>query len=193
MDWVDIVVLAVLGLSGMLAFLRGLTREVLGLGAWAGAAAAAVYFFPFSQPVARHFIQGHDLADAAAFAAVFLIVLIALALVARMIGLLIRVTMLGGLDRTLGLGFGLARGAALLVAAYILGGMMVPVEDWPPPVLHARSLPFIYDGARWAADQMPPGYRPHLAPPPEGRTPTAGELLHAAPTGEALGPHPGRR
>lgn len=192
MNWMDVVVLGVLGISALLGLARGLVREVLGIGAWAGAAAAAVYGFGAAQPVARHFIRNPEIADPVAFGAVFLVVLIVLALLARAVGMVVRFSMLGGLDRTLGLGFGLLRGAALLVAAYIIGAMLIPVELWPPPVLQARSLPFIYEGARWAVNQLPPGYQPRVAPPPQAPAPTARDLLHANPTGRALGPPPGR-
>ena len=42
MTWVDLVVFAVLAISALLAFMRGLVREVLGLAAWVGAAARKV-------------------------------------------------------------------------------------------------------------------------------------------------------
>ena len=40
MTWVDLVVLAVLALSALLAFMRGFVREVLGIGAWVGRASS---------------------------------------------------------------------------------------------------------------------------------------------------------
>ena len=40
----------------------------------------------------------------------------------------------------LGLVFGLARGAALVIVAYIVAGMVIPVDRWPDAVLEARSL-----------------------------------------------------
>jgi membrane protein required for colicin V production len=49
---------------------------------------------------------------------------------------------LGGVDRALGLVFGLARGAFVVVLAYILGGLVMPAANtWPDPVRQARSLP----------------------------------------------------
>ena len=38
MNWVDLTVLVVVGISAALAFMRGFVREVLGIAAWAGAA-----------------------------------------------------------------------------------------------------------------------------------------------------------
>ena len=37
MTWFDLAMLGVLALSALLAFFRGFVREVLGVGAWAGA------------------------------------------------------------------------------------------------------------------------------------------------------------
>ena len=50
MTWVDLVVLAVLAVSALLAFLRGLVREVLGLAAWVGAIFAGVWALPRVRP-----------------------------------------------------------------------------------------------------------------------------------------------
>ena len=56
-----------------------------------------------------------DLVDPVTFGVVFIVVLLVLLLVSGWIGALVRRSVLGGLDRTLGLVFGLARGAALVV------------------------------------------------------------------------------
>ena len=193
MNWVDLLVLCVLALSGLAGFVRGMVREVLALGAWIGAGVIAAMSFPALQPIVRRSISNPDIADPVAFGVVFLLVLIALSLVARMVSGAVRRSALGSLDRTLGLVFGLARGAALVVVAYILGGLAVPVENWPPPVLEARTLPTVYRGAAWVTEMIPPEYRPVLAAPPAGRQATADELLRAAPQGRATEQSPARQ
>jgi membrane protein required for colicin V production len=105
---------------------------------------------------------------------------------------LVRASPIGGLDRTLGLVFGLARGAALLVLAYIIAGMVVQVDRWPDVVLQARSLPLVYQGASWAVQRLPADHRPLLYAPPQGRETTADALLHATPQGRANGKPPVR-
>lgn len=188
MNWVDLAVFALLALSGLVGFLRGLVREVLGIGAWVGAAAVAVLAFGTVSPLARASIADPSVADAAALGGVFLAVLLVLWLIARTVSNAVRRSAVGGLDRTLGLVFGAARGAALLVVAYILAGLAVAVEGWPAPVLEARSLPIVHQGAAWAASQLPPDYRPAVAAPPAGRAASAADLLRANPVGRALGP-----
>ena len=59
MTWVDLVVLAVLAVSALLAFMRGLVREVLGLGAWVGAIFAGVWALPRIRPQFRTWL-GHS-------------------------------------------------------------------------------------------------------------------------------------
>jgi membrane protein required for colicin V production len=192
MTWVDLVVLGVLALSALLALLRGFVREVLGIGAWVGALLAAIWAFPYARPRVREWLGSPDLVDPVAFGAVFLVVLLVLLLLSGWIGALVRRSVLGGLDRTLGLVFGLVRGAVLVVFAYIGAGMVIPVDRWPEPVLQARTLPVAYQGASWALAQLPPEYRPRLYPPPPGRETTAAALLHATPQGRATGKPPVR-
>lgn len=194
MNWVDLVVLAVLLLSGLLAFLRGLVREVLGLGAWviAGLVASPYGVFPFVQPWMRQQFSDQTTADIVAFGGVFLIVLIVLWIVAGTISSLVRGSPLGGLDRTLGLVFGLARGAVIVSVLYVLAGIAIPVEQWPAPVVEARSLPTVHRGAEWLADKVPAAYRPAVAQPPTGRPTTAAALLQSSPTGRANGTRPVR-
>ena len=197
MNWVDGAVLVVVAFSGMYGFLRGIVREVFGLAAWVGAAAAAVFLFPQVQGLARRTIENPDIADPVAFGGVFLIVLIVLSLLARMLSGAVKASALGGLDRTLGLAFGLARGAALAVAAYLIAGAIQPVDQWPDQVLEARTLPSIYMGAVWVAQKLPEGYRPALPVPPAGRTTGSAALspvpvMPANPVGRALGATPAR-
>lgn len=186
MNWVDLVVLVAVAFSAMMGVLRGMVREVFGLAAWVGAAIAAAWLFPAAQDVSRRVIANPDIADPVAFGAVFLLVLIVLSVLARSLATLARRSGLGGLDRTLGLAYGLARGAALLVAAYLAFGAIEPMDRWPDPVLEARTLPSIYLGAAWAAARLPDAYRPAVPVPPAGLATSSAALLHANPAGRAL-------
>lgn len=193
MTWVDVAILAVLAISGLLAFLRGFVREVLGIGAWVGAAALAIWANPRILPTFERWLHGHPgLAQPVAFALVFIAALIVLLLVCHAIGRAVRRSALGGLDRSMGLLFGLARGAALVVLAYMLAGMVIPMDRWPAPVLNARAMPLAYAGASWTRQWLPAEYRPRLYPPPGGQPPTEEALLRAVPQGRALGKPPTR-
>lgn len=186
MNWVDIAILAVIAVSALLAFTRGFVREVLGIGAWVGAGVFAIWSFPFVIARFESWITAPDIARPVAFGAMFLISLLFLNIVAGMLGTLVRGSMLGGIDRTLGVAFGILRGTALVAFAYIIGGLVVTTDKWPDAVLQARSLPYAYAGAAWAIGFLPQDYRPSLAVPPGGRETRAADLLHATPQGRAL-------
>jgi membrane protein required for colicin V production len=193
MTWVDLAVFGFLLISGLLAFVRGFVREVLGVAAWAGAVAIAFFSLPTMRGVVRNWIPQPEWVDPASFIVVFIISLIILTLIARTIGGFVRRSALGGVDRTLGLLFGLARGAAVIIVAYMIGQMVYPIERWPDVVLNARTLTPTYEAARWVRDQVPEPYRPHaLEPPPAGRHTTAEALLRANPQGRATGKSPER-
>ncbi len=165
MNTVDAIILLVVAISAMFGFLRGLVREVLGLGAWIGAAFAAAYFYPQLDAITQRFITNPDIAQPVAFGFAFLLVLIALSLVARALGGAVRRSVLNGLDRVLGLLYGLARGGVFAIAAFILAGLWEPADQWPPEVREARTMPTIYQGAEWIAQRLPENYRPTLQNP----------------------------
>lgn len=185
LNWVDLAILAVIVFSGLLAFMRGFVREVLSIGAWVGAGFFATWSFPFVQDRFRGWVGNKDIADPVAFGVMFLVGLIFLSVIAGIIGSVVRGSVLGGMDRTLGVVFGVARGAALVVFAYVAGGLIVNADRWPEPVLAARSLPYAYAGAVWAVELLPENYRPRIATPPAGREARAEDLLHATPQGRA--------
>ena len=191
MTWVDLAVIGVLAVSALLAFMRGFVAEVLGIGAWIGAGLAALWAGPLARPQVEiwmdQFVKMPALVTPVAFGGVFLAALIILLILSRWIGELVRNSVLSGLDRSLGLVFGLARGAVLVICAYIGTGMLIPMDKWPEVVLNARLLPLAYRGAAFVVKALPPQYQPRMYAPPEGRETTAADLMHAAPIGRATG------
>jgi membrane protein required for colicin V production len=178
MTWVDGVALAVLVISAIMAFWRGFVREVLGIAAWIGAVVAAFAMRPAAKPFFDSFVDPPWLADGLAVGSVFLAVLVVLTLIVNVIATRVEDSALGGVDRSLGAVFGLARGAFLVVLAYIIGGLFLPATDrWPDAVLQARGLPTVMSGAQAMAALLPAEYRPRIATPPERRVPTQEELL----------------
>lgn len=178
MTWVDGALAAVVLISAAVAFFRGLVREVLSLGAWIGAAGAAFLARPHLLPVTSQWIEPSWVADAVGTGAVFIVLLVILKVITNFIADRVQDSALGGLDRVLGLAFGAARGAILIVAAYILAGMFAPETNaWPAAVKEARSLPLVAEGARRVVEQVPEAYRPRLVERPDSGGPTVDDLL----------------
>ncbi len=186
MNWVDLIVFTVLGVSALLAFMRGLVREVLAIAAWVGAGFFAAWAFPYVRNSFHGWTGTSDIGNPLAFGSMFIIGVIFLSVISGVIGGMVRTSLFNGLDRTLGVVFGLLRGAALVVFAYIAGGIAMPVENWPAVVLDARTLPFAYRGAAFAVAVLPQEYRPSLHAPPVGRETSADDLLRATPQGRAI-------
>ncbi|WP_159997207.1 CvpA family protein [Roseomonas sp. 18066] len=178
MTWVDGIVLAVLALSALIAFFRGMVREVLGVGAWIGAVLFAITVLPALSPLLAEHVQPPWLAELIAAAAAFLVALIVLKLLIGWFAGKVRASVLGGLDRALGMVFGLVRGAFLVVLTYIVGGLFLPAVDrWPEPVREARSLPMTAGAAAMLVSRLPAEYRPRLPDLPQSSMPSMDELL----------------
>lgn len=178
MTWVDAVLAGVVALSAIIAFFRGLVREVLSLAAWAGAAVAAFLARPHVRPLVSEWIPEPWVADAVGTGTVFLIALIILKIITNMVADRVQDSALGGLDRVLGLAFGAVRGALLLVLAYILAGMLVPeTNTWPDAAKQSRLLPLVAETTQRVVAEVPEAYRPRLVAPPGSDGPTMDDLL----------------
>jgi membrane protein required for colicin V production len=116
LGWVDLSLLAVLALSVVVGLWRGLVFELMSLIGWVVAYIAAQAWSPLLAPRLPIGTPGSALQQGAAFALTFLAALIAWAVLARLLRLLVHATPLTFIDRVLGAGFGLLRGAVLLLA-----------------------------------------------------------------------------
>ena len=161
----DLMVVAVVLISGVFAFVRGLVHELLALGAWIGAGIATYYGIDHAIPFARSLTEVQPIADVGAGAALFLAVLIVLSILTRILVKQIRQSSLGALDRSLGLLFGLARGALIVAITWLAAAWAYQEEPFPDWVTEARSLPLVQQGARTLYDVLPEGFRPEEMPP----------------------------
>lgn len=186
MNWIDAAVLVVVLLSAAFSMVRGFVREVLGVAAWIGAGLAAVRFYPLVLPEVNSVLPAKGFVVYVAMAVIFIVVLIVLSLISALIGGLVRESALSGLDRSLGLVFGAARGALIICLAYIALSVGVAQADWPAPVLNARFLPLAYQGAAALVGLLPKPYRPKVDPLPGTPAPSAGALMQQPVAGSAL-------
>lgn len=165
----DFGVIATLLISGVVAYVRGFVRETLSLLAWAGAAAAALFGFPYAQPLAREIIPLAIAADFAAGIVIFVAALIALSLLTKAVSNQVRGSALNALDRSLGFVFGLARGALLLCAAYIGFDFMVPKAEHPAWLTQSRTAPLVSAGSSYLIALIPEQYGGRPLPPDSAR------------------------
>lgn len=142
MSQFDLLVLALLGVSGAIGFARGAAREVFALLALIGAALLTVVGLPAFGPIVRESIQPGWLGTAVTLIGVFLIAFIALRLISAGITRQMRAAeLLGFLDRSLGLLIGLGRGMIVLGALYLLFTAVTPVDMRPRWITGAATWP----------------------------------------------------
>lgn len=188
MTWIDAVILGVVALSALFSMVRGFVREVLSVAAWVGALLACLHFYLPVQPYIESLLP-HGLAHFAVYGAmaiVFLVTLIVLSIISGLLGGLVRNSPLSSLDHSLGIVFGLARGAIIAFLAYIALGMAEPSSSWPPPVAHAQLLPLAQKGAVWLTGFIPAQYQPKIQPLPDNTPPSATALMKQPVEGSAL-------
>ncbi|MEE8143889.1 MAG: CvpA family protein [Kiloniellales bacterium] len=164
-NYADLIVFAVIVLSGVFALVRGFVHEFLTLGAWIGAGIATYYGIDHVIPVARQLTTIQPLADIGSGTAIFLVVLIALSILTRLASRRIRHSAFGALDRSLGLIFGLVRGAFLVAIGWLVFAWAFHEEDYPEWIAEARTLPLVQHGAKTLYDVLPEGLRPEDLPP----------------------------
>jgi membrane protein required for colicin V production len=119
LGWVDWTLLAVLLVSVILGLVRGFVLEAMGLLGWVVAWFSAQWAAPVLAPhIAALGVgeAGDALPHAAGFLVVFVLALVIWMLFARLLKAIVHATPLSVPDRILGGGFGVLRGAVLLLA-----------------------------------------------------------------------------
>ena len=149
LNTLDIVILVVAGLSAIVGILRGLVREVLSLGAWVGAGWLTLTFYPQSRVWMETYIEDPFWGGIIAGIGSFILILVVLTIIARLLSKFVQKSeLIGPLDRTLGMLFGILRGAILVILGYIFTLSLVD-EDAKKPVwaTQSRLLPHVERGA----------------------------------------------
>ena len=119
--------LAVIVLSAVLAYARGLVREALSIAGWIVAALAGFSFAPMLEPLMREIPVLRDIIGTncelgilAGFAAVFAVALVLVSIFTPLLAGAVQNSALGPVDQGLGFLFGVARGVLLVVIALVV-------------------------------------------------------------------------
>lgn len=160
MTWLDYAVLGVMGLSVVLGAWRGLVREVVSVAGWVIAFLAANLFAaPLAETLPRS-LSPPELRVLVAFVGVFVLSLAVTSLAGLVLAKMVKAVGLGGLDRTLGGLFGVARGLVLaLVFALLAGLTRLPFDPiWKQSV----SGPLLARAALALKPWLPPAFGDRL-------------------------------
>ena len=158
---IDGVVAAVIVISALLAYSRGLVREAMAIAGWIGATILAFIFADTVRPlvtqvpVVGDFLQDScELSIIASFAAVFAVALVVVSLFTPLFSSLIQKSALGGVDQALGFLFGVARGVLLAAVAFFVYDTVVTSQS-VPMVDDSRSAAIFLNFADQIAGQDP--------------------------------------
>lgn len=130
-NWLDYSIVGIILISTLVSLFRGFIREALSLAFWVLAFWVAQLYF---RELATHLsgiISVPSLRPPAAFAIIFLLVLLLGGLVTFLIAKFIDATGLSGTDRVIGMLFGATRGILLVGALVLLAGFTsMPKDPW---------------------------------------------------------------
>src|SRR5437764_3774078 len=151
----DLILLAVMLISALLAMVRGFMREVLSIASWAAAALLTLYSYPRLKPVVLQYFSNDVVASAVTIGGVFLGTLLIVSVITIKISDTILDSRVGALDRTLGFLFGLARGLVIVVVAFLFFAWLVPDRSQPEWVKNAKSRVVLQGTGQWLKAQLP--------------------------------------
>lgn len=160
MSLFDLAAGLLLGVSALVGWFRGASREVATVAALAIAAIGAMFTLRYTGPVARHAIHTPWLANFAAVLIVFTAVYVVLRIAASTATRRIRQTRgLGEIDRAIGAGFGVLRAFVVLGLAYLTINAVMPPERMPLWIKGAMLYPLSATSAETLKAFAPQGAR----------------------------------
>jgi membrane protein required for colicin V production len=143
----DAAVIGILLISALMGLSRGITKEVLSIASWVGAAIGTYKLHPILSPYARIYINPQIAADIAVAVGTFVLLLIIFSLVFGAISNRVKSSVLGPVDRSLGVLFGLGRGGLVVCLAYLVMALLLPPLDRPSFVAQGQTKALVEQGA----------------------------------------------
>jgi membrane protein required for colicin V production len=151
----DILLLAVMLISGLLAMIRGFMREILSIGAWGIAALVTLYAYSRVLPIAKGYFSSDMVAAGVSVGGIFLLTLLIVSIITVRISDMVLDSRVGALDRTLGFLFGLGRGLVIVVVAFLFFAWLVPDRSQPEWVRGAKSKVVLQSTGQWLMSMLP--------------------------------------
>lgn len=148
MNWLDVILLLIIGASLIGSFRKGMSRQVIHLVSVVLAIMLGAWFYGRVAEYLLPHVNSRTAADLGGFMVIFCGVLLLGAIVSSIVGKFLRVTGLSVVDHLLGAGFGLLRG--ILVGVALIMGVMAFSKDGNPPraIEESRIAPYVSQAAR---------------------------------------------
>lgn len=150
MNFIDVMILIVIGAFLVKGLLRGLMKELCSL---VGLAVGSLLAFRFHAPFAEAMVSAFNLPASVcvvlAFLAIFLVTLLVFGLIGMLLSKYVKLLYVGGLNRVAGGIFGIVQGV-LLLSVVMFGLSVSPLPDWGQMAMSDSQLtpPFVELGEK---------------------------------------------
>lgn len=158
---VDAIVITVIALSAIIALFRGFVREVLSLAAMILATAITIAFIDELAGVMSQRFESTIVAYGLSGVILFIGSLIGLGVVNHFIVRAVKESEFKAFDRSLGLMFGLLRGAFVVSLAFLTATILLEENDYPDWLREAKTLGAMKMGAQ-VLESVAPEYTQQL-------------------------------
>jgi membrane protein required for colicin V production len=150
----DLLLIAIVGGSVVFGFLAGFARAGVSFLAAIAGVLFGFWFYGIPADFIHRYVGSQTLSSIAGFLVVFFICVLIGALIGKLLAKLLKWTGLSWLDRMMGAGFGLVRGAVAAVAfvSILLAFTPKPMPNW---MTGSFLLPYAIDASNMAASLAP--------------------------------------
>lgn len=155
----DLIVFGVVLVSAVLAFSTGFVRAILFVLSWAGAAFLTRELFPRVRDYGRSIVPEPLIADIGTAVVLFVVILVVLSVFTDAVSKAVSGSAFRGVDRLLGLGFGLLVGAAIVSLGYLAYGYVVPTAQQPKWILDSKTYAMVNQGAELINSYVPEEFK----------------------------------
>ncbi|MFI4918272.1 MAG: CvpA family protein [Legionellales bacterium] len=153
LQWVDIAIISIIGLSVLTGLFRGFVKELVALCVWVLAIWLGYHYAASLDPWLSGYIQDKTVRTVVAFIGILFATLLAGGIVNTLLSFILKRSGLSGTDRTLGMCFGFLRG--VFIVALIMVAMKMtsfPYQQYThDSTLYARFDPLV----DWLSEHMP--------------------------------------
>ena len=154
MNWVDVLLLLVVGMSVLSGFAAGFARVGVGFIATVVGIFCGFWFYGLAAGYVLDYVSSRGVANLIGFFVVFLGIVVLGAIVGRLLAKFFKWIGLSWFDRLLGGAFGFVRGMLIVVA---LVTVLVAFAPTPPPksITESKLMPYVIDASNFLAAVTP--------------------------------------
>jgi len=156
LNWVDLLTLGIMAVSGVFAMMRGFVKEGFVLVSLIGSSIVATKLYPVVQPWMREQMESRVAADVSAWLGVFVLTLIVFVPITSFFVDKVQGNTMSVIDRSLGFVFGILRGLLIACLLFLLGQQFWDKpKDAPKFIKEAKTRPALELGASLLKDLVP--------------------------------------